>query len=904
MSDWGRDLETALASGDAARMTEVLAQVPREVVLQGAPQLLAHARRCVRAHRPEDAVACYDRLLAAAPERSDWLAERATALLASGRPDAAARDARRLVELAPMRAQGHRLLADACEALDELDEALAALRRALHCEPGDPALKTRIAEIEGAIRQRERLREALDPEAAMASLRAEPTPPPLTTFDPALFEDASMPADADATMLDGLRRHLHRYSGQASCKHAIARLGDPIWIDAWDRALAQTAGCDVLFAGSELGVFALRALDRGARRARIAEAHPLDARIADGIVHKHFLKRWHARHADDIPGWSEEARREAFQQFAAAVEIAALEGAALGGADPEGDAPADARCDAFVFPALDHTLLGTGLLAALRRFRRRMPGSGARVLPGRATLYAMGIRSNDAPAGFRLAPLDRLRWSPYPQPLELPPETRVAMTEPVALGAIDFASFDFASFDAQGGIAAFEAELPVSMEGEIDGVAFWYALDLGVATIHNAPPEIDAEGERLRCIRPALQYTDPVTVRAGGRLRVRAQVREHRLRIAVEPAASLPRTQAVPAWFLARQLDRTRNAVYRDAIAAAVARTPPALALELGAGCGLLSMMAAQSGAERVVASEAHPTLCAVGEEIVAANGFAERVRYVGKDSRRLEIPADLPQRADLALFEMFDCSLIGEGVLHFLAHARDHLLAEGARCLPMAGTIRAMLIECRFDRIRDIDANLLNPYRYAPGFETVDAAALDYRPLSASFDVFAFDFANADPTPQEREFALPAIADGAAGAVLFWFELRLDAERTLSNAPDAAAPAHWKQGLQWLPEAHVDVGAAWPLIAKHNGSRLQFQWKQGALPTGAFSKLPLFDPRWLAATTELEHRTQGLLQHCQQHPGEYAKVAELAKRFAIEPAAHGIDPAIAQRFAATFLGL
>lgn len=890
MSDWGRDLETALASGDAARMTEVLAQVPREVVLQGAPQLLAHARRCVRAQRPQDAVACYDRLLAAAPERSDWIAERAAALLAGDRPADAARDARRLVELAPMRAQGHRLLADACEALGEHDEALAALRRALHCEPGDPALKARVAEIEDAIR----LRDALDPEAAMASLRAEPPSPPRTTFDPALFEDASIPADADATMLDGLRRHLHRYSGQASCKHAIARLGDPVWVDAWDRALAATVGADVLFAGSELGVLALRALDQGARRARIAEMHPLDARIADGIVHKHFLKRWHARHADDIPGWSEEARREAFERFAAAVEIV----------DPEGDAPVDAGCDTFVFPALDHTLLGTGLLAALRRFRQRGAAPGARVLPGRATLYAMGIRSDDAPAGFRLAPLDRLRWSPYPQPLELPPDTRVSMTEPVALGVIDFASFDFASFDDAGGIAAFEAELPVSMDGEIDGVVFWYALDLGIATVHNAPPEIVVEGERLRCIRPALQYTDPVAVRVGGRLRVRAQVREHRLRIAVEPAQSLPRTQAVPAWFLSRQLDRVRNAVYRDAIADAIARTPPTLALELGAGCGLLSMMAAQAGAERIVANEAHPTLCAVGEEIVADNGFAERIRYVGKDSRRLGIPADLPQRADLAIFEMFDCSLIGEGVLHFLAHAREHLLAEGARCLPMAGTIRAMLIECRFDRIRGIDANLLNPYRYAPGFENVDAAALDYRPLSAPFDVFAFDFASADPAPQEREFALPAIAEGAAGAVLFWFDLRIDAERTLSNAPDAVRPARWKQGLQWLPEARADAGGAWPLIAKHNGSSLKFQWKQGALPAEAFSKLPLFDPRWLAATTELEHRTQGLLQHCLQHPAEYAKVAELAKRFAIEPAAHGIDPAIAQRFAATFLGL
>ena len=38
-------------------------------------------------------------------------------------------------------------------------------------------------------------------------------------------------------------------------------------------------------------------------------------------------------------------------------------------------------------------------------------------------------------------------------------------------------------------------------------------------------------------------------------------------------------------------------------------------------------------------------------------------------------------------------------------------------------------------------------------------------------------------------------------------------------------------------------------------------------------------------------------------NPDEYEKVAEMAKRFAIDPGAHDLDPVIAQRFAAMFLG-
>jgi hypothetical protein len=41
------------------------------------------------------------------------------------------------------------------------------------------------------------------------------------------------------------------------------------------------------------------------------------------------------------------------------------------------------------------------------------------------------------------------------------------------------------------------------------------------------------------------------------------------------------------------------------------------------------------------------------------------------------------------------------------------------------------------------------------------------------------------------------------------------------------------------------------------------------------------------------------LPRHCIQNPDEFAKVSELAIRFAIDPAAHDLDPIIAQRLAA-----
>jgi predicted RNA methylase len=322
--------------------------------------------------------------------------------------------------------------------------------------------------------------------------------------------------------------------------------------------------------------------------------------------------------------------------------------------------------------------------------------------------------------------------------------------------------------------------------------------------------------------------------------------------------------------------------------------------LDIGAGCGLLSMMAAQAGAAQVTSCEVRPAISTAGAEIVRLNGLHDRIRSINKDCRGMKVPEDLPDRADLAVFELFDCSLIGEGILHFLAYAREHLLKQNARYLPRSARILAMLIEYRLDRIWDIDVNLLNPYRFSPGFINVDAGALRYRALTAPLEVFAFDFSTATPTAQTKDLSFAATDRGTAGAVLFWFDLQLDETSWLSNSPDARDGLHWKQGLQFLPEVHVQPGMQLPLDARHDGSGLAFRWKQDGLPKDALSSLPRFDLQSIAATKELEQQTAALLQHCAQNAQDSRKVFDTARRFAVDPAAHDIDPVIAQRFVGT----
>lgn len=876
MSDWSNDLGEALASGDTERMKTTLARVPKDVLQRALPHLDELARASAAEERWEDALACYDQLLLVAPDDVARLADRAGIHLRLNRHADALADAQRVVELAPERSSGHRLQAEIHDAAQAFSLALAAYREVLRIEPGDEQATQRVRFLETELGKDALLKQALDPNAPEESLRIElPSPAPVT-FDPALFDDPGIPASFESFRVDGVRQLLWRYSAQQSPRNVLSRLDDPQWLAAWDAALATTAGNRLLFSGSELGVLALRALQHGAEHALCVESFPLDARITTGMVQKHFLGPWHAQHGAAIQGWTEDERRESFEAFASAIDIVSPD-------DPEAAA---AGRDTLIFPRIDHTLLGTGIVKAVRRFTA--DGRSARVLPARATVYAMAIQWAYAASPFALAPVNKLRWSLYPQALDLGPEFWTPLTEPVRVGDIDFADFSETQWDV---------ELPVVADGTVDAVLFWFELDLGASTLSNAP------GSALHCIRPAVQYADPIEVSSGQTLPVSVGVEETRLRFRTTPPATRVRAHGLPSWYVPMLGDPHRNTAYQTAIAKAVASGTPETVLDIGAGCGLLSMMAASAGAGRVMGCETHPAIFEAGNEIIRLNRLDDRIDIVNKDCRAMKVPEDLPRRADLAVFELFDCSLIGEGVLHFLAYAREHLLTADATYVPASAKIRAMVIEYRLDSVLGIDANLLNPYRFSPAFINVDAAQLAYRPLSAPFDVFSFDFAQAGPAPETRELTIPAIAPGTAGAVMFWFDAQLDGDTRLSNAPDADKPLHWKQGLQFLPEVRVDSAMSLPLLAEHNGSGLKFQWQRGVLPEEAISQLPRFDPRWLAASTQLEQQTQGLLQHCAQHPDEHAKVAEIAKRFAIDPASHGLDPVIAQRFAAMFFG-
>jgi type I protein arginine methyltransferase len=131
--------------------------------------------------------------------------------------------------------------------------------------------------------------------------------------------------------------------------------------------------------------------------------------------------------------------------------------------------------------------------------------------------------------------------------------------------------------------------------------------------------------------------------------------------------------------------------VRMDAYARALARAvrPGCTVLDIGAGTGVMSVLACRLGAGRVVAVEPDPAVCLVREN-AEANGCADRVEVVRGSSLELTLPGG----ADVIVSDLRGVLPLHPGHLAAVADARERLLAPGGVLIPLRDRIRGALVE------------------------------------------------------------------------------------------------------------------------------------------------------------------------------------------------------------------
>ena len=271
----------------------------------------------------------------------------------------------------------------------------------------------------------------------------------------------------------------------------------------------------------------------------------------------------------------------------------------------------------------------------------------------------------------------------------------------------------------------------------------------------------------------------------------------------VESLASAVLSASVPDWHFSIVQDRVRNAAYDAALRRNVG--PGTTVLEIGAGSGLLAMMAARAGAAQVTSCEADPSIAAAAADIVEVNGLAGRVGIVARHSRDLEVGRDLDRPAYLLVSEIVSNNLLGQDVLGCMADVVGRLTRPGACVIPSQGAVRIAL--AHYDRLPEkllgsVDGFDLSPFNRLGALRELDVGDPALTLRSEPADLFAFDFASGGPFDNHRA-SVELVSDGGpVNGVVQWIRLRMDAEGVYENRPAAGASSCWNVLFHPLPAA------------------------------------------------------------------------------------------------------
>ncbi|MCA1196393.1 50S ribosomal protein L11 methyltransferase [Sphingomonas sp. R647] len=261
-------------------------------------------------------------------------------------------------------------------------------------------------------------------------------------------------------------------------------------------------------------------------------------------------------------------------------------------------------------------------------------------------------------------------------------------------------------------------------------------------------------------------------------------------------------SDGVHSWHFVIPRDRARNDAYEQALQRAI--RPGCRVLEIGTGSGLLAMMAARAGAT-VVTCEADPAIASAAREVVAANGYADRVTVVNKHSTALDPAREMGGLADILVSEIVSNDLLSEGVLAAHEDAVKRLLAPNGVVIPPRGTIRVALardLRNSASRLGDTNGFDLSRFnRLAAPNEMIRVGMEQVELCSDPVDLFSFDFATAEPRkPERREFDI-ASQGGRVDGIVQWIALEMDAVGWYENRPAPGAASCWGALLWRFPK-------------------------------------------------------------------------------------------------------
>lgn len=270
--------------------------------------------------------------------------------------------------------------------------------------------------------------------------------------------------------------------------------------------------------------------------------------------------------------------------------------------------------------------------------------------------------------------------------------------------------------------------------------------------------------------------------------------------------------------------DHCRVDAYARALEKAV--RPGDVVVDIGAGTGILSLLAARSGARRVYAIEPDDAI-AVAREIGAANGYSDRITFIQDLSTRVT----LPEAADVVVSDLHGVLPGYQDHLPTVIDARRRFLATGGHLIPLKDSLMAAAVSdpelyCSHLGVAEIGGLDMRAARKLTSNAWSKTWLKPERLVTKPRCWASLDYPEIDDCGIRGEVRLEFDREGAAHGFGVWFESTLAQGVTLSNAPGAPRLNYGNAFFPWPEPLEAQAGDVAHVVIQASPLRGDHVWR------------------------------------------------------------------------------
>uniref|UniRef100_A0A915E3G7 Protein arginine N-methyltransferase n=1 Tax=Ditylenchus dipsaci TaxID=166011 RepID=A0A915E3G7_9BILA len=273
-------------------------------------------------------------------------------------------------------------------------------------------------------------------------------------------------------------------------------------------------------------------------------------------------------------------------------------------------------------------------------------------------------------------------------------------------------------------------------------------------------------------------------------------------------------------------LDEDRNLRYKQALISVIrqqhAISQPANVVDIGTGSGLLSLLAAQAGADTITAVEMFTPMADIAERIFKSSQYEDKIMLIKGKSTDFTNAAD--KGSIIVAEKAYTCylkntifsELIGEGALRTFKEAHGTLVKKCSKVIPASARVWLLPVQSpELQKFNKAPSKLLKtPFDGCAGsaavFDIQVSEFTDFERICEPFVAFSFNFEDPDTIKYDECVVHELISKHNAifDAVIMWWDLDMDGlgNNYICMAPtwiDAHSPwrDHWMQCVYYPPK-------------------------------------------------------------------------------------------------------